>query len=256
MLDIKKQINKNKKDKDSLLDMRGITKRFGGIIALNKVDFSIKQGEVVALVGDNGAGKSTLIKTICGVHHPDEGDIFIGGKKVKILNPHHARELGIETVYQDLALFGILDVTTNLFSGREKVTKYQFLRRKEMDKIAVEVLERTGITIKSLRQSVNSLSGGQKHAVAIARAVYISTNQKLLLMDEPTAGLGVEESNKLLNLIKNLRKIGKSIILITHSIDHAFFVADRFVVLRGGEKVGERNVNETDSKELIELMVD
>jgi len=238
-----------------LLEMKNIRKRFGGIIALDGVDFNLKSGEVVALVGDNGAGKSTLIKIISGVYQPDYGDIFINGKKTKIYNTFFARKLGIETIFQDLALFGLLGVTTNLFAGREKINKYRFLKKSMMDKISKEVLKKTGITIKSLRQSVDQLSGGQKHAIAIARAVFIAENQKILLMDEPTAGLGVNESNKLLDLIKNLRNIGISIVLITHNFDHAFIVSDRFIILRGGKNIAEKNVNETNTTELVELMV-
>ncbi len=255
MVSSKEKNTKIKENKKFILEMKGIVKRFGGIKALDNVDFNIKKGEVVGLLGDNGAGKSTLIKIVCGVHQPDEGEIFLEGKEIKFLNPQHRRELGIETVYQDLALFGLLDITSNLFAGREKSNKFKFLRMKEMNKIATECLKKTGIAIRSVKQSVNGLSGGQKHAVAIARAVFLTTRQKILLLDEPTAGLGVEESSKLLSLVKNLRKVGKSIVIITHDLDHAFEVADRFVVLRGGKKVGERFVNKTNSAELIDMMV-
>jgi len=242
------------KNSNFFLELKNIKKKFGGVTALDNVDFAIKKGEVIALIGDNGAGKSTLIKIISGVYQPDEGEIFLNNKKIKISNTYHARELGIETVFQDLALFDILDVTTNIFSGREKTNKCKILYRKMMDKIAEESLKKTGITIKSLRQSVGNLSGGQKHAVAIARAVYISSNQKILLMDEPTAGLGVDESKKLLTLIKKLKE-SKSIILITHTLDHAFSVADKFIILRSGKKVGEKISSETNNSELVELMV-
>ena len=239
----------------SLLSMRGITKKFGGVIALKDIDFVLHTGEIVALIGDNGAGKSTLIKIISGVYEPDEGEIFIEGEKVKNLDPLQARNMGIETVYQDLALFEIMDVTANLFAGREIKNAGVFLNKKKMERLAKDSLNKTGISIRSLRQRVAELSGGQKHAVAIARTVYVSGSPNIILMDEPTAGLGVKESDKLLDIIKNLRKAGKAVILITHNLDHAFIVADRFVILREGMKVGERLVDETNSMELIEMMV-
>ena len=256
MASLKEKNTKIKKEnKKFILEMKGIVKKFGGIKALDNVDFNIKKGEIVALLGDNGAGKSTLIKIICGAYQPDKGDIFLEGKRIKFFNTQHSRKLGIETVYQDLALFGLLDITANLFAGREKSNQLKFLNLKEMNRIATESLKKTGITIKSIKQSVNSLSGGQKHAVAIARAVFLNLEQKILLLDEPTAGLGVEESSKLLLLIKNLSKVGKSIVFITHDLSHTFEVADRIVVLRGGKKVGERLSSETNSTEIIDMMV-
>ncbi|MFC2145683.1 ATP-binding cassette domain-containing protein [Actinomycetota bacterium] len=225
--------------------------------ALDGVDFELNESEIVALIGDNGAGKSTLIKIITGVYQPNAGDMFIEGQKVGSLNPRLAREhYGIETIYQDLALFDNLDIATNLFAGREILKGSFILSQKKMDNLSQEALNKTGITLGStLRQPVEELSGGQKHAVAIARAVYINKSAKFILMDEPTAGLAVKESNKLLEVIKRLKNTGKSVILITHNLDHAFAVADRFVVLRGGLKVGERAVKDTNSVDLIEMMI-
>jgi ABC-type sugar transport system ATPase subunit len=246
------QVNKN----IPILKLQGVKKYFGGVKALDGVDFEIYEGEIVALIGDNGAGKSTLIKIITGLYAPNEGVINIAGQKIDFLNPKSAREYGIETIYQDLALFDVLDITANLFAGREIRMGHFLLSQRKMDKLAKEALDKTGITLGStLRQPVGELSGGQKHAIAICRAVYVSGNPQVILMDEPTAGLGVKESDKLLNIIKVLKKARKSVILITHNLDHAFEVADRFVVLRGGKKVGERPAKETNSIELIEMMV-
>ncbi len=241
-------------DKETILELKGITKRFGGLVALNNVDFKLYEGEVIALLGDNGAGKSTLIKIICGVYQPDGGEIFINNKKTRIENPAHARHLKIETVYQDLAMFDVLNVVENLFCQRE-ITTLGIINNRMMNKRAIEILNKTGIKIKSLKQSLESLSGGQKHAVAIARTVYVSGEPTIIIMDEPTAGLGVKESNLLLDIIMNLKVQNKSVILITHHLEQAFSVADRIVVLRSGSKVGEKLSNETDSRELIEMMV-
>jgi ABC-type sugar transport system ATPase subunit len=246
---------KNCKNPPPILRMKGIKKHFGGVEALKGVDFELWQGEIVSLIGDNGAGKSTLIKIICGVYEPDEGEIILDGKKVRLSDPQQARNMGIETIYQDLALFDVLDVTTNLFAGREITKRGFLLNKKEMDYLSQKALDKTRISIKSLRQPVGQLSGGQKHAVSITRAVYVSGTPRVILMDEPTAGLGVKESNELLKIIKGLKRAGKAIILVTHNLDDAFSVADRFVVLRNGLKIGEKSVKETNSIELIEMMV-
>jgi ABC-type sugar transport system ATPase subunit len=250
-------LNHNKSDKESpILKLLKINKHFGGVNALSEVDFELYKSEIVALIGDNGAGKSTLIKVITGVHQPDGGEIFLEGKQIKLLTPKLARELNIETIFQDLALFNGMDITANLFANREIKKGKVFLNKRRMDKLAMEALNKTGITIGStLRQKVGELSGGQKHAVAISRAVYVSGSPRIILMDEPTAGLGVMESKELLNVIKNLKKTGVSVILITHNLEHAFEVADRFVILRGGKKIGEKDTGETNRLELVKLMV-
>lgn len=247
---------KNNTKKRPVIELKGIKKYFGGVKALDGVDFKLFKGEIIALIGDNGAGKSTLIKIITGVHNPTEGEIYIEGKKIGFLNPKLSRSYGIETIYQDLALFNILDIPTNLFAGREIRKGLFFLNLRKMDELSKEALDKTGITLGStMRQKVAELSGGQKHAVAISRSVYISGSPKIILMDEPTAGLGVKESGKLLDIVKSLKKQEISVILITHDLTHAFEVADRFVVLRSGKKVGERDVAKTRSVELVEMMV-
>lgn len=243
-------------DRKRVLELRNIKKHFGGVKAIDGVDFTLYKNEIVALIGDNGAGKSTLIKIITGLYTPDKGEIHIEGKKVVHLNPKLAREMGIETIFQDLALFESLDISANLFAGREIRKGLFLLNQRRMDGEAQKALDKTGITLGSnLRQIVGELSGGQKHAVAISRSVYVSGNPRIIIMDEPTAGLGVKESNILLTIISDLKKSGVSVILITHNLDHAFEVADRFVVLRSGKKVGERTVNACNSIDLIEMMV-
>ena len=238
-----------------LLEVKGITKKFGGILALNKVNLKLYHREILALLGDNGAGKSTLIKIISGMYQPDEGEIFVEGKKVAITSPREARNLGIETVYQDLALFDVLDVQTNLFMGREIRKKFGILDKNLMGKETVRILAKLRIKVKSIKQQVRDLSGGQQHAVAIGRAVYVGKAPRIVLMDEPTAGLGVEESNKLLELILELKHKGISVILISHNLDHVFAVADRAVVLRSGTLVGERKIKETTNAEIVHMMM-
>ena len=239
-----------------ILDLKGIKKHFGGVKAVDGVDFTLYKNEIVALIGDNGAGKSTLIKMITGLYTPDDGEMFLEGNKVSHLNPKSAREMGIETIFQDLALFEPLDISANLFAGREIRRGLFLLNQRKMDKLAQEALDKTGITLGSnLRQIVGELSGGQKHAVAISRSVYVSGSPKIIIMDEPTAGLGVKESNKLLDIISELKGAGVSVILITHNLDHAFEVADRFLVMRSGKMVGERAVGQCNSVDLIEMMV-
>ena len=253
-------MERNLEEENLLLNLEGIKKNFGGLRALDNVDFKLRYGETVALLGDNGAGKSTLIKIITGVHVPDNGNIYIRGEKINKLNPKLAREnYGVETVFQDLALFSLLDITSNLFIGKE-IRRGPFLRPRYMNRLAKEALDKTGIQLGSdLRQQIGWLSGGQQHAVAICRAVYSSdvnkNYKKILLLDEPTAGLGVKETDLLLDLINDLKKQEQALIFITHTLEHAFRVADRFVVLRSGKKVGERLAGETDSKELIHMMV-
>ena len=239
-----------------VLELKGIKKHFGGVQALDGVDFKLYENEIVGLIGDNGAGKSTLVKIITGLYAPNEGEMFLEGNKINSLNPKQAREMGIETIFQDLALFDGLDISANLFAGREIRRGNFWLNEKKMDKLAKEALDKTGITLGSnLRQIVGELSGGQKHAVAISRSVYVSGSPKIILMDEPTAGLGVKESNILLEIVKGLKRSGVSVLLITHNLDHAFEVVDRFFVLRSGRVVGDRPVDKVNSIDLIEMMV-
>jgi simple sugar transport system ATP-binding protein len=242
-----------------ILSALGLTKRFGGVTALSDVGFELHRGEVLALAGDNGAGKSTLIKAISGVHRADEGEILYKGRRIELTNPRHAREIGIETIYQDLALADNLDVGANVFLGREPVVKAMGLLprldRKRMRAAAAEVLETLEIDIApaKLGLPVRSLSGGQRQAVAIGRAIFWKA--ELLIMDEPTAALGVPEQRKVIELIHRLKRQGVAIIFISHNLIDIFAVADRIMVLRRGRKAGERRPAETTHDEVVKLMV-
>jgi D-xylose transport system ATP-binding protein len=221
-----------------VLELKGVTKRFGAVEALSDVDFEVYPAEVVALAGDNGAGKSTLVKIIAGTHPPDGGVIRFDGVEVKIHSPRHATHLGIETVYQDLALCDNLDVVANMFLGREAVSPPLLLRRLseiEMEQRALDVLRRLNVTtIRSVRSPVSALSGGQRQSVAISRAVM--WNSKIVLLDEPTAALGVAQTHQVLELIKRLRQQGLGVVLISHNLHDVFEVSDRIIVLRLGRR--------------------
>ncbi len=243
---------------EPILSCRDLSKRFGGVHALEKVSFELGRGEVLALAGDNGAGKSTLIKAISGVHHPDEGEIWFKGAPARFENPRQARETGIETIYQDLALADNLDVGANVFLGREPLVSFLGLKRLDRTKMrdaAHEVLETLDIDIprRKLRQPVRNLSGGQRQAVAIGRAIYWKA--ELLIMDEPTAALGVPEQRKVKELILRLKDQGVAVLFISHNLVDIFDVADRIMVLRRGIKAGERRPAETDHNEIVRLMV-
>ena len=240
-------------EKKPVLSIRGGYKRFGGIVALENIDFDLYDREIVALLGDNGAGKSTLIKAISGAQTLDEGQMFFDGREVHIRKPEDAIRLGIKTVYQDLALLGSLDVTANLFIGAEK-TKWGLLQKRKMDDEARNVLGLMKTTIKTLRQEVQSLSGGQQHSLAIGRGVYIGTDPRLIIMDEPTAGLGVKQSREVLALLKELG--GKhAVIFITHNLEYALAVAHRAVVLCNGRIVGRLPMAEADKNQIVSLMM-
>jgi len=238
-----------------ILELRGICKYFGGVHALEDVDFSVYPQEVVALVGDNGAGKSTLIKIIAGVHYPTRGEIYWQGEKVEINSPQDARNLGIETVYQELALVETRDVPTNFFLGREPTRgKWKiFVDHKKMTEETTKTLQDLGVTIPRLNTLVRYLSGGQRQSLAIGRI--IPWGGKVIIMDEPTAALGVKESRRVLDLVRQLKEKGCSVIIISHNLRHVFSVADRIVVLRGGRKVGEKKKEETTMDEIVKLMV-
>lgn len=237
-----------------LLDLRGVGKSFGAVRALADVDLSVRAGEVVALVGDNGAGKSTLVKTIAGVHEPDTGGIFVEGQSVRISSPAAATSLGIATVYQDLALCENLDVTANLFLGKELAKSPLFgrLRRlsdDDMQSKAVEVLAGLAVSLPALGLPVAALSGGQRQSVAVARAVLWGS--KLVLLDEPTAALGVEQTHLVLELIERLRQRGLGVLLISHNLADIFDVADRIVVLRLGRIAGDFDARTTDVNTIV-----
>jgi ABC-type sugar transport system ATPase subunit len=238
-----------------ILEGRNITKTYGGVKALDRITFKLPRNEVIALLGDNGAGKSTLIKILSGAIHADSGQIFFVEKEVSFTNTRQAKELGIETVYQHLALVDCLSIEKNIYLGKEIVKKYGFievLQNKEMKKGALKFLEEVGIDIDDPDRIVEELSGGQRHAVAISKGAFWT--DKILIMDEPTGALGVKETGKILNMILELKKKGLSIILITHNMEHAFLVADRFFVLRAGEKVGERKKDETNTEEIVSMI--
>jgi len=239
-----------------MLEVRGLTKRFGGLTAVDHMDMQVFPGEVVGLLGDNGAGKSTLIKMISGVYHPEEGQILFQGKEVRMASPADALELGIETLYQDLALAENLDVFSNIFMGREKTRRFlgliPVLDHQAMHDESKKVLDRLEIEIPSLRNLINTLSGGQRQAVAIGRSIY--WNAKLLIMDEPTAALGVAEQRKVLDLVRLLRSQNIPIIIISHQMYDIFSVTDRLVVMRRGKKVAERITKETNTDEVIGLI--
>jgi len=235
-----------------ILELRGICKYFGGVHALEDVDLELYPNEILALVGDNAAGKSTLIKIIAGVHQPNKGEILIDGKEIKIHSPHAAMDLRIETVYQELALVDSLDVVENIFLGRP-LTKFRwFVDRKSMVAETINILKRLKISIPSLNEPVQNLSGGQRQALAVGRT--IAWSGKIVILDEPTAALGVEEVKKVLALIKHLKEQGASVIIISHNLRHVFGIADRIIVLRGGRRVGSRIKSETGIDEIVKLI--
>jgi simple sugar transport system ATP-binding protein len=229
-------------DKDDyIIQAKGLCKYYGAVTALENVDFELKKGETLGLVGDNGAGKSTLIKILSGAVIPDKGTISVYGKEVKINNPKDAFDFGIETIYQDLALFNNLNFTQNIFAGREYVGKglaklFQFVDEKRMRSTAMEKIKNISINLPDLSQDTETLSGGQRQAVALTRAIF--WGRRIVIMDEPTAALGVNESKKVLEIIKGIIKNLDGIIIITHNIEHILLVADRVVVLRNGQRAG------------------
>jgi len=242
-------------DTDIILEGRDITKMYGGVEALNKVTFKLPRNEVVALLGDNGAGKSTLIKVLSGAISPSSGQVLLEGKPVQMSSTKQAKDLGIETVYQDLALVDCLSIEKNIYLGKEIVKKYlglEVLQNRAMKKGALQFLREVGINIDDPDRIVEQLSGGQRHAVAISKGAFWTN--KILILDEPTAALGVHETSRILNMILELKKKGLSIIFITHNMEHAFLVADRFFVLRVGIKVGERMRGETNPEEIVRMI--
>jgi D-xylose transport system ATP-binding protein len=231
------------------LRLRGISKSFGAVRALSNVDFEVYAGEVVGLVGDNGAGKSTLIKVISGVEPPDGGEIFVEGQKVSIPNPHAAAALGIETVYQDLALCDNLDVVANLFLGREEVSFLQSLNEVDMEKKGLQVLKSLEVKIPSVRATVAMLSGGQRQSIAVAKSIL--RQAKVVLLDEPTAALGVVQTRQVLHLIHRLREQGLAVVVISHNLADVFEVVDRVIVLRLGRRVGTFDIKTTTPEQVV-----
>lgn len=238
-----------------LVAMKQISKGFGKVQALKEVDFSIGHQEVVGLLGDNGAGKSTLIKILVGLYPPDSGEIYFEGEKVRFSSPQNARALGIETVYQDLALVGLMSISRNFFLGRELIRRFgpiRFLDKKGMDEACQAMLMDIGIGVRSPSENVEFLSGGERQAVSIGRAIHFGA--KLLILDEPTAALSIKETNKVLDYVLQARERGLSVIYITHNIHHVYPVADRFTILERGAKLGEFKKEEIAPEKIIEII--
>jgi D-xylose transport system ATP-binding protein len=242
-----------------LLSVYGATRRFGAVTALEDVSFTVDSGEVVAILGDNGAGKSTLIKCISGAHRLHGGTIELDGEPVTVSSPAAARALGIETVYQDLALFDNLNAVDNFYAGRELARPrwlphgLRVLRRRAMGETTGDVVRRLQVELPGVNGAVGLLSGGQRQAVAVARAAAFAS--RLVILDEPTAALGVRESRQVLDLIVRMRDEGKAVIVISHAMDHVIEVADRAIVLRRGRKVGELVPSQETHRDMVSLIV-
>jgi D-xylose transport system ATP-binding protein len=233
-----------------ILELRGISKSFGSVQALTDVDFEVRNGEVMALVGDNGAGKSTLIKTVAGIHAADTGEILFDGELVHISGPKDAARMGIEVVYQDLALCDNLDVVQNMYLGREAHDLLQRLKEPVMEQKTADTLRSLAVTtIRSIRQPVATLSGGQRQSVAVARAVM--WNSRVVLLDEPTAALGVAQTEQVLSLVKRLAEQGLAVVLISHNLHDIFEAANRITVLRLGRNVGIFEREKTTQQEVV-----
>jgi len=238
-----------------LLQARSITKRFGGLQALADVDVDIHAGEVLAILGDNGAGKSTFIKILSGAYEPSAGTLLLDGAPVSFVSPQDAADVGIATIFQELALSENLSIAENVFLGRELVRRVlgvPFLKRQAMKQKVAELLNTLEAHISDPEAAVGSLSGGQRQAVAISRA--LNLNARLVIMDEPTAALAVAETRKVLQLIRRLAEGGRAVILISHNMHDVFEVADRIVVFRRGRKIAERRRSETDPEEVVSFI--
>jgi D-xylose transport system ATP-binding protein len=238
---------------EPVLELRGVSKAFGAVQALYQVDFHVALGQVMALVGDNGAGKSTLIKCIAGIHPIDSGEVLFEGEQVNIHGPKDASRLGIEVVYQDLALCDNLDVVQNMYLGREKLDSLHRLDETSMEAKAQETLRSLSVTtLRTVRQTVAGLSGGQRQSVAVAKAVM--WNSKVVILDEPTAALGVAQTHQVLELVKRLGEQGLAVILISHNLHDIFEVADSITVLRLGQNVAEYKRSETNQQQVVEAI--
>jgi D-xylose transport system ATP-binding protein len=243
---------------DAVLEVEGATKSFGAVAALSDVSLRLGRGEVLAVVGDNGAGKSTLIKCVSGAHRLDRGRVRVDGKPVALRSPVHARQHGIETVYQDLSLFDNLSVVANLFAGRELTAPRHtrvlgWLRNRAMTSRVAEILAELEVNVPNLHAPVGLLSGGQRQAIAVARAVTFAT--RLVILDEPTAALGVRETRNVLRLVKRLPERGVSVIIISHNLEQVAEVADRVMVLRRGANVGEAPPDAEHHDRIVSLIV-
>jgi fructose transport system ATP-binding protein len=241
---------------DAILRAAGISKWFGGVEALRDVDFEIAPGEHAALVGDNGAGKSTLVKVLTGAERPDSGHLWFDGQERQFHSPLDARRAGIETVYQTLALADHLDVVANLFLGREKyrlrLGPFSLLNRAAMKAEARRMLERTGVHIPDLRASVMSMSGGQRQGVAIARAAGLGS--QVIVLDEPTAALGVQETGRVEEIIRGLKRRGATMLMVSHNLRQVFDLVDTIWVLRHGQMVGRRDARKVSPDEIVSMI--
>ena len=239
-----------------IIELENVTKRFGGITALNQASLSVEKGEVVGLIGDNGAGKSTLIKTLVGVHSPDDGIIKIRGEKVSNWNALKARESGIETVFQDRALCPQQSIVWNIFMGKELKYPFGFVREKEQIKEANRLIREIGFTSKLINAEspVGNLSGGERQGVAIARAIY--NNAELIILDEPTNNLSLNETQKVFDFVLNVKKSNRSVLFIGHNIYHVYDISDRFVILDRGEVVHQLDKKDIATpEELMKIML-
>tara|TARA_Y100000590_G_scaffold410011_1_gene502696 strand:- start:12 stop:758 length:747 start_codon:yes stop_codon:yes gene_type:complete len=242
---------------ENIIELKKVTKRFGGITALNKASLHVERGEVVGLIGDNGAGKSTLIKTLVGVYGPDEGEIKIRGQKVLNWTALKARESGIETVFQDRALCPQQSIVWNIFMGKELRYPFGFVREKEQINEANRLIREIGFTSKLIdaESPVGNLSGGERQGVAIARAIY--NNAELIILDEPTNALSLNETQKVFEFVNNVKKSNRSVLFIGHNIYHVYDISDRFVILDRGEVVHQLNKKDIDNpEELMKIMRD
>jgi simple sugar transport system ATP-binding protein len=238
-----------------LVEVRGIVKHFGSVIALSGVSMTVARGEVLCLLGDNGAGKSTLIKILSGVYRPTRGDLLVEGAPVAFASPRDALDAGIATVYQDLAMIPLMSVTRNFFMGREPTRgfgPFRYVDFKRCHAVTREEMHRIGIDIRDPHQAVGTLSGGERQCVAIARAVYFGA--KVLILDEPTSALGVAQTSMVLKYIHQVRQRGLGVIFITHNVRHAYAVGDRFTVLNRGRTMGSSTKHEIRIDELQNLM--
>jgi D-xylose transport system ATP-binding protein len=239
--------------KPPTLELRGISKHFGSVQALQEADFEVRDGEVMALVGDNGAGKSTMIKCVAGIYSIDGGEILFEGEPVTIHGPKEAAKLGIEVVYQDLALCDNLDVVQNMYLGREAHDPLFRLREAPMEQRTTETLKSLAVTtIRSVRQPVATLSGGQRQSVAVARAVM--WNNRVVFLDEPTAALGVAQTRQVLDLVKRLAEQGLAVVIVSHNLNDVFDVADRITVLRLGRNIGVYERGATTQQEIVQAI--
>ena len=244
--------------RDARVAVRGLSKTYGGVRAVHSVNLDVRPGEVLAIVGDNGAGKSTLIKMLAGAITPDEGEIYVNGEAVSIKTPRDARNLGIETLYQDLGLVDVFTVPQNVFLGRElrhtiAGFKTPFLDKKAMLRRTEEVLARMDVTLPSLDRPIRSYSGGQRQAVAISRLLLGTVS--LIIMDEPMAALGIDESNKVLKLIRTLKEAGESILVISHNLEHVFSVSDRIAVMKNGNLVAILQTDQVDHDTVVSTII-